>query len=67
MDRDEEQHIRKLLHACDEVLEYHDRAGTGATQPATEVRSSRRRFQKRLRDSAAGPPDSNNAERPASE
>jgi hypothetical protein len=66
MDRDEEQHIRKLLHACDEVLEYHDRAGSSETAPATEVRKSRRRFQQRLRQSTAGLPDSN-AERPRSE
>ena len=67
MERDEEQNVRKLIHACDEVLDYHDRAGTGETQPATEVRTARRRFQQRLRQSTAGLQDSNNAERPPSE
>ena len=26
MDSDEEQHLSKLLHACDEVLDYHEAA-----------------------------------------
>lgn len=67
MDQDEEQRVRKLLDACDEVLDYHDRAGSSETPPATEVRTWRRRFQARLRRSIATQPDSNNAEQSPSE
>jgi hypothetical protein len=49
MDSDEEQHLSKLLHACDEVLDFHDRVGTAECDAAISVSKSRRRFEERLR------------------
>jgi hypothetical protein len=53
MDTEEEQRLRQLLQACDEVLDYHRRAGSSDGAAAKSIRSKRLAIWKRLTGSAA--------------
>jgi hypothetical protein len=54
MDSDETQHIESLIKACDEMLDYHEQAGSRDCAAARQVYAKRAELKERLAAEAGG-------------
>ena len=48
LDASDVQRLESLIEACDDVLEFHERAGSADGEAAKQVRAKRQEFQARL-------------------
>jgi hypothetical protein len=55
MQPEDEDHLRQLLKACDEMLTHHERTGNSETEPAKQIAAKRRELLNRLNQSPDTP------------
>jgi len=48
LDAGDVQRLESLIKACDDMIEFHEGAGSGDAKAATQVRAARDEFQARL-------------------
>jgi hypothetical protein len=55
MQPEDEDHLRQLLKACDEMLTHHERTGNSETEPAKQIAAKRRELLNRRNQSPDTP------------